>query len=77
MGIGKRSFGKFEIKKELVMENKDFIFGTRAVIEAINNSRTIEKILIKKGPAIIYQMIIIIMERMTIVIAFAPALAEN
>ena len=49
MGIGKRSIGKFEIKKELVMENKDFIFGTRAVIEAINNSRTIEKILIKKG----------------------------
>jgi 23S rRNA (guanosine2251-2'-O)-methyltransferase len=31
------------------MNNEDYIFGTRAIIEAINNGRTIEKILIKKG----------------------------
>lgn len=29
--------------------NEDFIFGTRAVIEAIKNGKTIEKVLIKKG----------------------------
>ncbi len=31
------------------MEKEDFIFGTRAVIEAIKNNRFIEKVLIKKG----------------------------
>ncbi len=31
------------------MDKEDFIFGTRAVIEAINTGRSIEKILIKKG----------------------------
>jgi len=31
------------------MEKDEYIFGTRAVIEAINNNRNIEKILIKKG----------------------------
>jgi 23S rRNA (guanosine2251-2'-O)-methyltransferase len=31
------------------MNKDDFIFGTRAVIEAINTGRTIEKVLIKKG----------------------------
>lgn len=31
------------------MNKEDFIFGTRAVIEAIKNGKTIEKILIKKG----------------------------
>lgn len=31
------------------MEKSDFIFGTRAVIEAIREGRTIEKVLIKKG----------------------------
>lgn len=31
------------------MENNEFIFGTRAVIEAIKNNRLIEKVLIKKG----------------------------
>lgn len=33
----------------MVMENSEFIFGTRAVIEAIKNNRLIEKVLIKKG----------------------------
>ena len=31
------------------MNTEDYIFGTRAVIEAINTGRSIEKILIKKG----------------------------
>ncbi len=31
------------------MEQGDYIFGTRAIIEAIRNGRTIEKVLIKKG----------------------------
>ena len=31
------------------MENDEFIFGTRAVIEAIKNNRSVEKVLIKKG----------------------------
>lgn len=30
-------------------ENKDYIFGIRAIIEAIRSGRTIEKLLIKKG----------------------------
>ena len=31
------------------MEKDEFIFGTRAIIEAINNGKNIEKVLIKKG----------------------------
>lgn len=31
------------------MDKEEYIFGTRAVIEAINKGRTIEKILLKKG----------------------------
>lgn len=31
------------------MNKEDFVFGTRAVIEAIKNGKTIDKILIKKG----------------------------
>lgn len=31
------------------MNKADFIYGTRAVIEAVRNGRTIEKVLIKKG----------------------------
>lgn len=38
-----------EIEKKLVMNKEDYIFGTRAIIEAIHNGRTIEKILIKTG----------------------------
>jgi 23S rRNA (guanosine2251-2'-O)-methyltransferase len=33
----------------MVMNKEDFVFGTRAIIEAIKNGKTIEKILIKKG----------------------------
>lgn len=31
------------------MNKEDFVFGTRAIIEAIKNGKTIDKILIKKG----------------------------
>lgn len=31
------------------MEEKDYVFGTRAVLEAIRNNRPIDKVLIKKG----------------------------
>jgi 23S rRNA (guanosine2251-2'-O)-methyltransferase len=33
----------------MVMDKDEFIFGTRAVIEAIKNNRNIEKIFLKKG----------------------------
>jgi 23S rRNA (guanosine2251-2'-O)-methyltransferase len=38
-----------ENKKRRVMNREDYIFGTRAVMEAIKNGLTIEKVLIKKG----------------------------
>jgi 23S rRNA (guanosine2251-2'-O)-methyltransferase len=49
VGKGTRRTGKLEKEKILVMNNDDFIFGTRAVIEAIKNGRPVEKVLIKKG----------------------------
>jgi 23S rRNA (guanosine2251-2'-O)-methyltransferase len=33
----------------MVMNKEDFVFGTRAVIEAIKNGKSIDKILVKKG----------------------------
>ncbi len=49
--MGKRSkgTGKLAIEKKLVMQEDDYIYGSRAVIEAIENGRTIERVLIKKG----------------------------
>jgi 23S rRNA (guanosine2251-2'-O)-methyltransferase len=38
-----------EAEKKLAMNREDYIFGTRAVIEAIKNGRNIERVLIKKG----------------------------
>jgi 23S rRNA (guanosine2251-2'-O)-methyltransferase len=38
-----------EDEKDLVMHQKDFIFGTRAVMEAIKSGRPLERVLIKKG----------------------------
>ena len=31
------------------MQHEDYIFGTRAVIEAVKSGRRIEKVLIRKG----------------------------
>lgn len=41
--------GGVERKEILVMNSEDYIFGTRAVIEAIKNGRNIERVLIRKG----------------------------
>jgi 23S rRNA (guanosine2251-2'-O)-methyltransferase len=38
-----------EKEKKLVMEKEDFIFGTRAIIEAIRSGRFVERVLIRKG----------------------------
>jgi 23S rRNA (guanosine2251-2'-O)-methyltransferase len=38
-----------ERKEKLAMNKEDYIFGTRAVIEAIKNGRNIDRVLIKKG----------------------------
>lgn len=38
-----------EKEKKLVMQHEDYIFGTRAVIEAVKSGRRIEKVLIRKG----------------------------
>lgn len=40
---------KFGKKKKRTMNREDYIFGTRAVIEAIKNGRNFERVLIKKG----------------------------
>ncbi len=49
MGGASRKAGILDNKKNLVMNKEDFIFGTRAIIEAIKNGKTVEKVLIKKG----------------------------
>jgi 23S rRNA (guanosine2251-2'-O)-methyltransferase len=36
-------------QKKLVMDKSDYIFGTRAVMEAVREGRPIEKVLIKQG----------------------------
>jgi 23S rRNA (guanosine2251-2'-O)-methyltransferase len=33
----------------MVMENEDYVFGTRAVIEAINAQKSIDKVLLRRG----------------------------
>ena len=55
------------------MEKDEYIFGTRAVIEAINNGRTIEKILIKKGlkNELINQLQVLVKEN-NIAVQFVP-----
>ena len=49
MGTGTCTTGALENEKEMVMEKEDYIFGTRAIIEAIRNGQNVEKVLIKKG----------------------------
>ncbi len=49
MGGASQKAGILDNKKNLVMNKEDFIFGTRAIIEAIKNGKTVEKVLIKKG----------------------------
>jgi 23S rRNA (guanosine2251-2'-O)-methyltransferase len=62
-----------ETKKELVMESEDFIFGTRAIIEAINKGKNIEKVFIKTGlNNELYQQLLSLMKENDIVFQFVP-----
>ncbi len=49
MGKSTKRTRKLVFEKKLVMVNSEYIFGTRAVIEAIRNNRPIEKVFLKKG----------------------------
>ena len=49
MGERTENAGGLEIEKNLVMNKEDYIFGTRAVIEAIKNGKPVDKVLVKKG----------------------------
>jgi len=62
-----------ETEKELVMEKEDFIFGTRAVIEAINTGKNIEKVFIKTGlNNELYQQLLSLMKENGIAFQFVP-----
>jgi len=55
------------------MNKEDFVFGTRAVIEAINKGRTIEKVLIKKGlNNDLVQNLLSLIKENDIVVQFVP-----
>ena len=56
-----------------MMNREDFVFGTRAVIEAINNGKTIDKILIKKGLSNeLFQELQILIKENNIVVQSVP-----
>jgi 23S rRNA (guanosine2251-2'-O)-methyltransferase len=62
-----------ETEKELVMEKEDFIFGTRAVIEAINTGKNIEKVFIKTGlNNELYQQLLSLIKENEITFQFVP-----
>jgi len=62
-----------ETQKELVMEKDDFIFGTRAVIEAINTGKNIEKVFIKTGlNNELYQQLLALIKENEIAFQFVP-----
>ncbi|MBK6282451.1 MAG: 23S rRNA (guanosine(2251)-2'-O)-methyltransferase RlmB [Draconibacterium sp.] len=55
------------------MEKDDFIFGTRAVIEAINTGKNIEKIYIKTGlNNELYQQLLLLIKENEIAFQFVP-----
>ena len=55
------------------MNKEDYIFGTRAIIEAINNGRTIEKILIKTGlNNELFQQLHVLIKENNIAIQYVP-----
>lgn len=55
------------------MEKEDFIFGTRAVIEAINTGKNIEKVFIKTGlNNELYQQLLSLMKENGIAFQFVP-----
>ena len=56
-----------------MMNREDFVFGTRAVIEAIKNGKTIDKLLIKKGlNNELFQELQILIEENNIVVQYVP-----
>jgi 23S rRNA (guanosine2251-2'-O)-methyltransferase len=62
-----------ETQKELVMEKDDFIFGTRAVIEALNTGKNIEKVYIKTGlNNELYQQLLLLIKENEIAFQFVP-----
>lgn len=62
-----------ENKKFNEMNTEEFIFGTRAVIEAINNGRNIEKILIKTGlNNELFQQLLTLMKENNIAFQYVP-----
>jgi 23S rRNA (guanosine2251-2'-O)-methyltransferase len=62
-----------ETEKELVMEKEDFIFGTRAVIEAINTGKNIDKVFIKTGlNNELYQQLLSLIKENEITFQFVP-----
>lgn len=73
MGKTTRRTGKLENEKKLVMEKDEYIFGTRAVIEAINTGKNIEKVFIKTGLSneLVQQLISLIKEN-EIAFQFVP-----
>lgn len=55
------------------MNKEDFIFGTRAVIEAIKNAKTIDKVLIKKGlNNDLFQQLHVLIKENNISVQFVP-----
>lgn len=55
------------------MENDEYIFGTRAVIEAINNGKIIEKVYIKTGlNNELYQQLLTLIKENEIAFQFVP-----
>lgn len=73
MGKTTRRTGNLENEKKLVMEKDEYIFGTRAVIEAINTGKNIEKVFIKTGLSneLVHQLISLIKEN-EIAFQFVP-----
>ena len=73
MGKTTRRTGKLETEKKLVMEKDDYIYGTRAVIEAINTGKTIEKVFIKTGlNNELYQQLLSLIKENNITFQFVP-----
>ncbi len=55
------------------MNKEDFVFGTRAVIEAIKTGKTIDKILVKKGlNNELFQELQLLIEEYKIVVQYVP-----
>jgi len=73
MGKAARRIGRMETEKKLVMEKDDYIYGTRAVIEAINTGKSIEKVFIKTGlNNELYQQLLSLIKENEIAFQFVP-----